>query len=473
MSAQRIGLLALVLSALAASPAAGALDPQLPADGATVSAGSPVTFRVASAPDQTLFVNVSRSQAIADAGCGTIGTDAELESLSPTSDPSVYEGTPQVFELYDFWLNRAGTYYWQAYRHVGGGCEISAVRRLDVTGIRGVEIAPQPLQPDDGATLPTGPLSFRVSVAPIDPPNYLWIHVSRSPQRTQEGNLIGFDAEIEELTPTADPTVWTATPKYFEGSSFWMNQPGTYYWQPFRISGFGDPDGFVEGQVRSFTLQGAPPPPPEPVTVRGDEAFMIGTANDLYLACTKLDLWVIDVLPAPGNRVSVTGAADLRLKGRTVDILLDGKRVGTAVVGSSGAFAGKVRAPSKARRAKARYQARVGSTVSQNLRLVRRMVAARLTSSGNRMTLTGRITKPFAKRADTIRIQRYRTCNRKDTIKVKAVRPSSSGNFKVTFTRPAESVKALMFRATTRVAGSPRGRAKILTFTLPRAIDVG
>lgn len=472
MPVLRATLLLLVLAGFAAPGASAQLTQLAPDDGGTVAAGSPVTFRVQAAASQTLFVAVSRSQAIVDVACGTIGDEAELETLSPTSDPAVYEGSPQVFKTYEFWLNRAGTYYWQAYRHVGGGCETSAVRRLDVIGVRGVEVAPQPLEPGDGATLPTGPFGFRVSVAPVDPPNYLWIHISRSPQRTEQGNLIGSDVGIVELTPTADATVWTATPKYFTGPSFWMNQPGTYYWQPFRISSFGDPDGYVEGAVRPFTLQGSPPPV-EPVTIRGDKAFTTGSANDLYLACTKLDLYLVDVLPSTAGRVSVTGAADLRLRGRTVEILLDGKRVGTAVVASNGAFAAKVRAPSKARRAKARYRARVGATSSQNLRLERRMVAAKLTRSGNRMILTGRITKPFARRADTIRIQRYRSCSRKDAIRVGTVRPTRSGSFRVSFPVPAASAKALMFRATTKVATSTGGRARLATFTLPRAIDLG
>ena len=71
-----------------------------------------------------------------------------------------------------------------------------------------------------------------------------------------------------------------------------------------------------------------PAPRPRPaVTLRGEAAFARGTANDLYLACTTLDLYLVDVLPA-GQRVAVTGAADLRLAGQTVQILLDGKRVG-------------------------------------------------------------------------------------------------------------------------------------------------
>ena len=41
----------------------------------------------------------------------------------------------------------------------------------------------------------------------------------------------------------------------------------------------------------------APPAVPAAVTLRGEAAFARGTANDLYLACTTLDLYLVDVLP--------------------------------------------------------------------------------------------------------------------------------------------------------------------------------
>lgn len=474
---------ALVSAATFAVPAF-ALDPLVPpevlapADGGTVAAGSAPTFRVRTdAGDSRLWVYISRSSAPVNS-CGTIDDDVGLIELTPTPDPAVYEATPTLYGSYPFWLNRAGTYYWQAYRiHYGGGgdgCIEAPVRSLAVTGVRPIEIGPQPLEPANGATLPTGPLTFRASALAGDADKTMWIHVSRSPQAVRAGGLIGFDAEIEPLTRTADPTVWSATPAHHTYSSFWMNTPGTYYWQPHRISSFGDPDGFVEGPVRSFTLVAAPPSTPAaPTTIRGDEAFTRGTANDLYLACTKLDLYLVDVLPAGRTKVSVTGAADLRLRGRTLEILLDGRRVGRAVVRSTGAFAATVRAPKPARRSRARFQARFGSTRSQNLKLQRRMVAARLSRSGKRFTLTGRITKPFAKRPAAIGIQRYLSCGRVQRLPVKRVRPTSSGRFTVTFAVPSASVRALMYRALTKVARRPGGKATSSTYTLPRAVTVG
>ena len=484
---------AILLSWAAASATpAFAQDPTLPPtvlapdDGASITAGAGVTFRVQSdVPDDDnyLWVHISRSPAPADA-CGTIDDDLGISGLDPAGDENVYTATPTLYQTYTYWLNRPGTYYWQAYRiHYGGGadgCIEAPVRALVVTGIRPIEIGPQPLEPGDGAQLPTGGLAFRVSALASDQEQSMWVRVSRSQQVGADG-LIGDDAELERLSRSGDPTVFYATPAYFSDPGFWMNVAGTYFWQSYRISFFGDPDGFVEGPVRSFTLTGTPPPPPatvppgstprEPATIRGDEAFVTGTANDLYLACTTLDVYLVDVLPA-GRKVAVTGAADLRLRGRTVAILLDGKRVGNAVVRSTGAFAATVKAPTRARRARARYRAVVGSARSQNLKLVRRMVAARLTRTGDRLTLTGRLTKPFAARPAKIGVERYVACGRKQTLRVKAVRPSRTGRFTVTFPMPNASVRALMYRARTKVATRTRGAPTSTTYTLPRAVNV-
>ena len=222
---------------------------------------------------------------------------------------------------------------------------------------------------------------------------------------------------------------------------------------------------------------GSSPPPPAPparpaaTTLRGEAAFARGTANDLYLACTTLDLYLVDVLPA-GRRVAVTGAADLRLAGRTAEILLDGKRVGTAAIGADGAFAARVKAPSKRERAKARYQARVGSTASQKLRLARRMVATTLTRSGANLVLRGVVNPPRARKPPAIAVDRFLSCRRREAVKVPKVKPDKRGRFSVRIKVPA-GANAVLYRARTKVpprAGRPATKG---TFTLPRAANVG
>ena len=214
-----------------------------------------------------------------------------------------------------------------------------------------------------------------------------------------------------------------------------------------------------------------PPPPRAKVTLRGEAAFARGTANDLYLACTTLDLYLIDVLPA-GKRVAVTGAADLRLAGQTAQILLDGKPVGSAKIGASGAFAARVKAPPKRKRAKARYQARVATAASQKLRLVRRMVATTLTRSGDKLVLRGVVNAPRARKQPAIAVDRFLSCRRREAVKVPKVRPSRSGRFAVRIKVPAGS-QAVLYRARTKVPPRAGRKPTKGTFTLPRAADVG
>jgi hypothetical protein len=206
-------------------------------------------------------------------------------------------------------------------------------------------------------------------------------------------------------------------------------------------------------------------------TVRGDKAFSQGTSNDLYLACTKLDLLLIDVLPVGARKVAVTGTADLRLAGATADILLDGKRVGTAPIGADGSFATRVAAPTATRRKNARYQAQVGATSSQKLKLERRMVATNLTRQGSFLVLRGRITKPFATKAAPIQIERFLSCQRREIVKTSAALPTRTGNFTVRIPLP-KGANAAIYRALTKVARRSGGRATAHTFTLPRAIDL-
>ena len=207
------------------------------------------------------------------------------------------------------------------------------------------------------------------------------------------------------------------------------------------------------------------------MTLRGEAAFARGTANDLYLACTTLDLYLIDVLPA-GGRVAVSGAADLRLAGQTAQILLDGKPVGSAQIGSSGAFAARVKAPAKRKRAKARYQARIGSTASQKLRLVRRMVATTLARSGKNLVLRGVVNAPRARKQPAIAVDRFLSCRRREAVKVPKVRPNRSGRFAVKIKVPAGS-QAVLYRARTKVPPRAGRKPTKGTFTLPRAADVG
>jgi hypothetical protein len=125
--------------------------------------------------------------------------------------------------------------------------------------------APQPVAPADGYQHVAGSTPPTFVFAPgSGNTDYLWVHVSKAPVTASTG-VIGSDVTLASFT-TAAPA-WTPTAYTFP--SYWLVTPGTYYWQPYRISFMDDPDGYQEGAIRRFEVvapQLPPPPPPPPTT---------------------------------------------------------------------------------------------------------------------------------------------------------------------------------------------------------------
>ena len=189
------------------------------------------------------------------------------------------------------------------------------------------------------------------------------------------------------------------------------------------------------------------------------------------MACTKLDLLLIDVLPA-GGKVAVTGTADLRLAGTTAEILLDGKRVGTAAIGADGSFATRVTAPAAKRRKNARYQARVGATSSQKLKLERRMLATSADPRGQLPRATRQDHEAVRTKPAQIQVERFLSCQQREIVKTAQALPSRGGTFAVRIPLPS-GANAGDLPGSDEGRNPPKsGRRAAHTFTLPRAIDL-
>ena len=196
------------------------------------------------------------------------------------------------------------------------------------------------------------------------------------------------------------------------------------------------------------------------------------TASEQALACTTRRLVLVDVLPAQG-RVQLFGAADKRLAGRTVQIVFDATRevVARARVRADGSFQTTAPLPPRAIRRSnlARYQARIGRERSLALKLERRMVVRSIRSSGGRVTIVGRISRPLASPLRTIEVRQRLSCQR--TKVVARVRPARDGTFRVRLAAPARQASAV-YRLATRVRRTTRNPKTFPTFTLPRAVDL-
>jgi hypothetical protein len=106
-----------------------------------------------------------------------------------------------------------------------------------------------PLAPKAGATVPRGksPI-FRMRKSG---PGQLWVHVCRSAKKDGEGTICP-DESIGRARLKSGG-VWEYRPKFFDYPSFWLNSPGTYYWQAYRISCSGS-DCRQEGPVVKFRV---------------------------------------------------------------------------------------------------------------------------------------------------------------------------------------------------------------------------
>jgi hypothetical protein len=121
---------------------------------------------------------------------------------------------------------------------------------------------PTLLSPPTGATFTAGtPIAFQIRGDVYNTDGYLWLHVSRSPAIVETCGVIDDDVELERFRRTADPAVFEARPAFFDYSGFWMNTPGTYYWQAHQIEFAGGADGCLESEVRSFRIVAKPPAP--------------------------------------------------------------------------------------------------------------------------------------------------------------------------------------------------------------------
>src|SRR3954447_7301797 len=87
-----------------------------------------------------------------------------------------------------------------------------------------------PVSPKQGATVPVGKSpTFKMRVHGA---GQVWVYVCKSPKKHKEG-VICHGASIGQAHKHGG--VFTYKPQFFDYPAFWLNTPGTYYWQAHRI----------------------------------------------------------------------------------------------------------------------------------------------------------------------------------------------------------------------------------------------
>jgi hypothetical protein len=109
-----------------------------------------------------------------------------------------------------------------------------------------------PVAPKAGGKIPSGKApTFKMKVSG---PGTVWVHVCKSKKKDSDG-VICSDESIGRAKKKGG--VFQYKPKFYDYAQFWLNTPGTYYWQAHRIDCAGDiSDCRQEGPIVKFKVAG-------------------------------------------------------------------------------------------------------------------------------------------------------------------------------------------------------------------------
>jgi hypothetical protein len=108
-----------------------------------------------------------------------------------------------------------------------------------------------PVSPKKGDSVPAGKRpTFKMNVQGA---GQVWVHVCKSRKKDGEG-LICHDESIGRAKKKQGSR-FEYKAKFFDFPAFWLNNPGTYYWQAHRIScENGSDDCRIEGPIVKFKV---------------------------------------------------------------------------------------------------------------------------------------------------------------------------------------------------------------------------
>jgi hypothetical protein len=80
----------------------------------------------------------------------------------------------------------------------------------------------------------------------------VYVHVCKSAKKDKKGVICSKEAIFRAHRKTG--SVYTGKAKFYDYPAFWLNNPGTYYWQAHRISCEGSNDCRQEGPIVKFKV---------------------------------------------------------------------------------------------------------------------------------------------------------------------------------------------------------------------------
>lgn len=129
---------------------------------------------------------------------------------------------------------------------------VGAVASLALSGTAHAASGITPLSPKAGATVPAGERpTFKMRVKGS---GQVWVHVCRSKRKDSKGVIC--NEESIGRAKRGQGGVVSYKPRFFDYRGFWLNSPGTYYWQAYRIAcrGSNTRDCQQESKITEFEV---------------------------------------------------------------------------------------------------------------------------------------------------------------------------------------------------------------------------
>ena len=126
-----------------------------------------------------------------------------------------------------------------------------------LAGVAGTAVAATrngvtPLAPRAGDTVPVGePPTFKVRVRGR---GAVFVRVCKSRKRGKAGLICAREA-IGRAKRTRGTRIFRYKPRFYDFPGYWLNKPGTYYWQAYRIRCEKPKDCRQEGPVSSVRVR--------------------------------------------------------------------------------------------------------------------------------------------------------------------------------------------------------------------------
>jgi hypothetical protein len=108
-----------------------------------------------------------------------------------------------------------------------------------------------PISPKRGDTVPAGKrATFKMKYSGKGP---IFVHVCKSPRKNGKGLICNKEAIGQARKKSGSRAVYK--PRLYDFPEFWLNRPGTYYWQAHRIAcENGIADCRIEGPTVKFKV---------------------------------------------------------------------------------------------------------------------------------------------------------------------------------------------------------------------------